>query len=174
MRINIEPLKKKDAVSPIDFDYTLKGSELDAEQLSVIGAEKANFIRIYGSISPKAAANSVELIIVINYAIDAEFTAICARCDEEISEAIELQGEKYIAGKEKEDDENFYILDSNIIDLTEFAMEFLALEAPLRYLCSEDCKGLCTKCGKNLNEGDCDCPKKEKNPSFEILDNFFN
>jgi uncharacterized protein len=66
------------------------------------------------------------------------------------------------------------MIDSNIIDLNDFVMEFLELEVPIRYLCNEDCKGLCPKCGKNLNEGECDCPKKEKNPAFKVLDNFFD
>lgn len=36
--------------------------------------------------------------------------------------------------------------------------EAILLELPSLPLCSEDCKGLCPHCGKNLNEGPCDCP----------------
>lgn len=174
MRVNIEPLKKKDAATVIDFDFTLTNSELDADQLSAIGAEEIENIRVYGSITPKTGANVIETMIFIDYAIDAKFTASCSRCDEKVIQSLKVKGEKYIAGKDKEDDENFYIVDSNIVDLTEFAIEFLMLEVPVRYLCDEDCKGLCPKCGKNLNMGECGCPKKEVNPSFKVLDNFFD
>ncbi|MBD3183257.1 hypothetical protein GF312_13255 [Candidatus Poribacteria bacterium] len=49
-----------------------------------------------------------------------------------------------------------YYLD-DVIDFTEDFRECLFLEIPPRILCSETCKGLCPKCGKDLNTGDCDC-----------------
>ena len=46
----------------------------------------------------------------------------------------------------------------------------LTLELPLRVLCKEDCKGLCPKCGVNLNTGSCSCPKGTGKPTpFEAL-----
>ena len=177
MRVNIEHLKKKETIDSIKFDFNIPPEKLEREQLDAIGAEKIEFIRVYGDISPKDNINS---IIAINYKIDTKFTARCARCDETITQGIYTDGEKYLADraydsdKNKEDDENLYMIESNIIELADFAMEFLELEAPLRYLCSEECKGLCAKCGKNLNEGECNCPAKEKNPAFKVLDNFFN
>jgi len=44
-----------------------------------------------------------------------------------------------------------------IIDLTEGVREEIMLNLPLKNLCSEDCKGLCPRCGKDLNEGPCGC-----------------
>lgn len=43
------------------------------------------------------------------------------------------------------------------IDITEDVRQELMLEYPLRPLCKPDCKGLCPKCGEDLNEGDCKC-----------------
>jgi uncharacterized protein len=43
------------------------------------------------------------------------------------------------------------------------------MEFPLRFLCHDDCKGLCQRCGKNLNEGECDCSKKEIDPRMAPL-----
>lgn len=43
------------------------------------------------------------------------------------------------------------------IDITEDVRQELMLEYPLMPLCKPDCKGLCPKCGENLNEGDCKC-----------------
>ena len=39
---------------------------------------------------------------------------------------------------------------------------------PSKFLCDDDCKGLCPKCGANLNEGPCEC-KKDIDPRFEAL-----
>ncbi|MBM3211747.1 DUF177 domain-containing protein, partial [Candidatus Poribacteria bacterium] len=43
------------------------------------------------------------------------------------------------------------------IELSDDFRESLLLELPIRILCSENCKGLCPKCGQNLNDGKCDC-----------------
>ncbi|MFA5145317.1 MAG: DUF177 domain-containing protein [Candidatus Omnitrophota bacterium] len=44
-----------------------------------------------------------------------------------------------------------------VIDLDPEIREEIILDYPVRLLCSPDCKGLCPKCGKNLNEGGCSC-----------------
>ena len=54
-------------------------------------------------------------------------------------------------------------------DLDELLREDILLDLPSKYLCSPDCKGLCPKCGKNLNEGDCGCDRKEIDPRLEVL-----
>lgn len=44
-----------------------------------------------------------------------------------------------------------------ILDLTELIRQNVLVSVPLAPLCSEDCRGLCPRCGKNLNEGPCEC-----------------
>lgn len=46
-----------------------------------------------------------------------------------------------------------------VIDLTEGIREDILLVFPQSHLCSEDCKGLCPRCGANLNDGPCGCPE---------------
>jgi uncharacterized metal-binding protein YceD (DUF177 family) len=48
---------------------------------------------------------------------------------------------------------------SGSVDLTEDFRQAVLLELPSRSLCSPGCKGLCPRCGRNLNEGACSCPK---------------
>ena len=45
---------------------------------------------------------------------------------------------------------------SDFLEIT--PQETIVLEAQMSYLCREDCAGLCPRCGKDLNEGPCDCP----------------
>ena len=52
-------------------------------------------------------------------------------------------------------------LDSDKIFLDKDFRDYLVLAIPMKKLCKEDCKGLCYKCGKDLNEGDCDCQKNQ-------------
>ena len=63
------------------------------------------------------------------------------------------------------DDELAFPIDHNhILDLREAIRQNLVLALPIKALCTEDCAGLCPQCGKNLNEGPCDCvPAAEDN-----------
>ena len=175
MRINIESVRKRDAANSIKFDYeAMAGDMEDAEKnkyIALLDAEAIDFIKITGEISQKNG------LPAIDYAIKARFSAAYARCLKETWQTIGAEGEKYIADKSEDKDNggDFYVAETDgILDVPDFIAEFLGVETPYRYLCSEDCKGLCHKCGKDLNAGGCDCPKKEKNPAFEILDGFFD
>lgn len=57
------------------------------------------------------------------------------------------------------------------IDITALVQEQLTLALPMRPLCKEDCKGLCPKCGANLNMGDCGCRKGPVDLRFAALKN---
>ena len=48
-----------------------------------------------------------------------------------------------------------------VLDITDNIREEIILEYPVKSLCKEECKGLCPKCGKNLNEGMCGCKREE-------------
>ncbi len=59
--------------------------------------------------------------------------------------------------------------DGEEIFLTRYFEEQLMLDLPLNISCSDDCKGLCSTCGANLNKNPCDCHEKEGNSPFSIL-----
>ena len=169
MKINIEPIRKKEAVNVIEFDYEIEES-VRGEYLALLNAEQINFIRINGSVSQKNGFPAID------YEINAAFEAGCARCNKHAPQTVQAAGGKYLAdtADEKGDNDEYYTLENpGMIDLREFMTEFLALEVPLRYLCAEDCKGLCQICGLDLNTGECGCDKKQTNPAFKVLDDFF-
>jgi uncharacterized protein len=55
-----------------------------------------------------------------------------------------------------------------LLDLTEAIRQRVLLEIPMVTLCREDCAGLCSQCGHNLNLGPCDC-KPEVDTRFSVL-----
>jgi uncharacterized protein len=63
----------------------------------------------------------------------------------------------------------FTIDENHIIDLTEPARQYALMAVPMKPLCRKDCAGLCAKCGKNLNQGNCDCPTEEIDPRWAKL-----
>jgi uncharacterized protein len=63
------------------------------------------------------------------------------------------------------------LIENASVDIDEVVSSAIILESDMQLLCSEDCKGLCPVCGKNLNEGPCDCPP-ETDPRLEKLKQF--
>ena len=58
------------------------------------------------------------------------------------------------------------------LDITELLRDELLANQPIKNLCKPDCKGLCPKCGKNLNEGSCGCDTFIINPKLAALEDF--
>jgi uncharacterized protein len=55
------------------------------------------------------------------------------------------------------------------INIGEDVRDYALLALPMKKLCSEDCKGLCPKCGKNLNDGSCNCKDEKIDSRWEPL-----
>jgi uncharacterized protein len=72
----------------------------------------------------------------------------------------------------EEDDLGQAFYHDNRIDLREIILEQLNLTFPLKPLCSQDCGGICTICGKVRRNGDCGCQVKEEDPRLRKLKNF--
>jgi uncharacterized protein len=70
-------------------------------------------------------------------------------------------------GHEAEDDA--YRVGGTEIDLEPMLRDALTLALPLNPVCREDCAGLCAHCGKDLNEGACDCVEDTTDPRWEAL-----
>ena len=51
----------------------------------------------------------------------------------------------------------YFLNQENTIDLKNTLLEILLVEIPLKKLCTSLCKGLCSKCGLNLNHKVCSC-----------------
>jgi uncharacterized protein len=65
------------------------------------------------------------------------------------------------------DDRYFYQGDH--VELGPMLREHIILAAPMQPLCREDCAGLCTRCGKDLNEGPCQCPAEPQSTAIRVV-----
>jgi uncharacterized protein len=70
-----------------------------------------------------------------------------------------------------EEDLDIEFIKGDEINLDEIIHEQIHLTIPMKSLCRENCKGLCPKCGCNLNEGDCSCERDQGHPAFSKLKN---
>ena len=64
---------------------------------------------------------------------------------------------------------SFTIDEHHILDLTEAIRQYIITALPMKPLCKEDCAGLCSTCGKDLNQGDCGCKQEEIDPRWAEL-----
>ena len=138
--------------------------ELDTELLdfpAVIAYKKKPFAK--GRVINEAG------ILELQGEIEAEMTCICDRCgcSFDFIKATELNA-TIVEEDEGDNPENF-VLDGDEIDLDEVLSTCFILDMDMKFLCKEDCKGLCPKCGKNLNLGPCGCGK-EIDPRFAVLE----
>lgn len=89
--------------------------------------------------------------------ITAAVTSRCAKCLAPVTLELCAKLDAVYARQPDPDDPDIYLFEGSKLDLTDAARDALLLELPYRFLCSEDCKGLCPHCGKNLNLGACTC-----------------
>lgn len=67
------------------------------------------------------------------------------------------------------DEDGNLFFEGDSIDITDLIRETLIINEPFQVLCQENCKGLCTKCGTNLNEKTCDCDTFVVDPRWADL-----
>ena len=95
--------------------------------------------------------------------LEGEVTIPCRRCLADAT--VHVSDESHVifaeAGSDESEDPDVYVLDerSNQIDLRPVVREQWMLNVPAYAVCRDECKGICPKCGKDLNEGSCDCPE---------------
>ena len=100
---------------------------------------------------------------VVRGRIECVKSFICDRC---LSQATENQVHEF----DEEIDKAEAIDD--VLDVTELLRDVLLAGQPMKNLCKANCKGLCPKCGANLNEGECGCDKFIIDPRLATLKDF--
>lgn len=98
---------------------------------------------------------------------------VCSRCLREYTQKLEGRfEEKYRLHGEAADGGGEIPRATDEIDFTDRVMESLVLSLPMKPLCAESCLGLCYYCGKDLNNGKCDCLPENGDPRLAVLKDF--
>lgn len=95
--------------------------------------------------------------------------AVCDRCGKEFSQDKEIAFSCMLAESlENEENDEIVLLEDGMVDVGDLARTAFILGMDTKTLCSEDCKGLCSRCGADLNLGPCSC-QKEVDPRLAVL-----
>ncbi len=109
-------------------------------------------------------------VLTLHGSIKAGLRCRCDRCAREFDRDVTIPLDVPLAAHpEDEEDPDYYPLEGDELDLDDLLETSYILEMDTRFLCREDCKGLCPRCGADLNLGPCGC-KKEKDPRLAVLE----
>ena len=120
---------------------------------------------------PEASGKVVNTAGLLNLrgTVKANMNLICDRCGRSFDrEKILRVDVPLVADATEEVGPEVYEIEGDGIDVSEVLETCFILDMETKHLCSEDCKGLCHTCGKDLNEGPCSC-EKPKDPRFAVL-----
>lgn len=101
----------------------------------------------------------------------------CDRCLEEVDRVFSIRIEKDLdlAGSDDGSDmEEFNFMTGTNLDVDQLIFGEILVSWPMKVLCREDCKGICKRCGANLNLTECQCQKTEPDPRMAAIQDIFN
>jgi uncharacterized protein len=109
--------------------------------------------------------------ILARCSLSTDVNLVCSRCLSQFTHHLNLDFEEEylptvdvvsgISLPPPEEASTFTIDKYHILDLTEAVRQYSLLAVPMKPLCDTECAGICQNCGKNLNQGSCDCPKQD-------------
>lgn len=113
-------------------------------------------------------------------AIDGEaemtFAMQCDRCLKPVDEKLQLSISREVYAPDMEaktDDENVF-MDGYALNVEELLYNEIMIKWPMKVLCKPDCRGICLKCGKDLNTGTCGCDTFVPDPRMAVIKDIFN
>lgn len=130
--------------------------------------------KIEGPIIVKGTAVNTGLCFCVAGQITCKLFCTCDRClDDFVSSPIYTFEEEFTQDEGFARTKEINYFNGDIIDIGDLVRDIIISAQPIRYLCSEDCKGLCPVCGANLNKTECDCNRVSVDPRLAILQDLF-
>jgi uncharacterized protein len=150
------------------------GLELDAEE-----PVQAEGVRIASPVGIRLRVEKIGTEVVIRGELAADVEFSCSRCLREVKKGLlmpinllyhpldSLRGDerRELLGEELET--GFY--EDDELDIEEIAKEQVLLNIPMKPLCGESCRGICPRCGADLNEGSCGCKLSAQDSRLSAL-----
>lgn len=133
-----------------------------SENADVLTMENEGDFRPSGPLFYDLYVQIVDEVLIVRGKLSAELEARCARCTQIFSTTVAdsgfLRDYSELGGAET-------------VDITEDLREGILLNLPRFPLCDEACKGLCMRCGQDLNARTCECAGKSGSGAWDALDN---
>ena len=159
MLLNLSKIMDNPGVIP--FDTALDLSDL----------EFGGCCPVQEPVTAKGEVKNSAGVLLMQGTVETTLHGVCDRCAKPFLRDVVFPLHAVLATElESEDDadEWVFLLENDCADLTDIIRTTFVLNMDTQLLCKEDCKGLCCRCGKDLNEGPCDC-QPEADPRLAVL-----
>jgi uncharacterized protein len=182
-----------DLLRPLLADITTDGlslvGEVTAEELGLTEDDAV----VRGPLAVSLDLTNVEGLVAVTGVLEGTIVRECVRCLKEYEDplAFSLRAAfvrepkstprhpkrvdprkartEIVESEPEEESDDQYQYQGNQLELASMLREHVILSAPMQPLCSDDCLGLCARCGKNLNEGPCQCAVEPPIPTFRVV-----
>ncbi len=105
------------------------------------------------------------------------FKAVCDRCLKPVEQELLLRFTREVWAPEASSDPAVYeeqpFMDGYVLDIDDLLISEIVTSWPMKILCKPDCKGICPTCGRDLNEGTCDCDHFVPDPRMAAIKDIF-
>ena len=156
MIFNVAQLMKSPVGTALNYDIDEENVRLDED------------LKIIGPIVGHVRLRRINQGLLADGWVDLTLEFECTRCLKQFEQQMHVLFEERfyptldvvtgVALTPPDDGEDAFPIDAHhLIDLTEAVRQHVLLDIPMVTLCKEDCAGLCPQCGKDLNEGPCNC-----------------
>lgn len=166
MIFNVAQLLKSLVGTSLESDFSEDDIQLDED------------LKVIGPITGHARMRHINQGILVDGWVDLTVELECTRCLKHFEQPQHVDFEERfyptvdvvtgIPVEPVDAEDAFPIDDHHLVDLTEAIRQQVLLAIPIVTLCREDCAGLCAQCGKDLNEGPCEC-QPEPDARFSVL-----
>ena len=164
MIINISDLiRKNKANKEINVVLDLKDFNDGYETVKVLEP-----IKVQGNIGKIGDVLSLDGVIV------GKIELICSRCLHKFNYDLNVEFHEKLTNNPDNRDDELIFINNDKFDLTEIVENNIIMSLPIKRLCKNDCKGLCQTCGKDLNQGSCNCDDSNYDPRFDKLKDLFS
>ncbi len=127
------------------------------------------------SVDADVTFSAIDGGVEVSGRVSAPFTGACRRCGrgldgEVIAEVREVYRPRSARELDSEEDEETYELGSDHLDLAPMVRDAVLLDLPIAPLCRAECRGLCDRCGADLNVDPCGCTNEQRDDRWAALD----
>lgn len=148
---------------------------MDFDEVHAVDGQLMEGYNLSRPISFNGNLTNIDGILEFDGWLKTGYKVICYRCLKEIERQLDIKvNESIMNGKSNIDELDAYTYTGNSLVLNKIIEDNIILNLPMKQVCTPDCKGLCQKCGDNLNEGPCNCKVDFMNPQMESLKKFFD
>ncbi len=157
----------------IDLHDILANPERTLSFHRALSTERLSFPAVLSYLSAPVGEGTIRSdagALSLHGRITADMLCVCDRCAREFSLHKEVPLDVSLAAElQDEESPDYYLLSGEELDIDELLESCFILAMDTRFLCRPDCRGLCEKCGADLNEGPCGCAR-ESDPRLAVLE----